>query len=256
MYFSRLIRALLVALSIVSVAQAIGIDHAPGAPAGAVVRRQQDSSDTSKDVPSPTPTTSDKSTTTSDDNTPTPTTTPPTDPTDNSPSPTPSNTATDETTTTTSKTDKTEETSSSKTQEKPITETHTTVITTTNSEGKPTSFTTESTVVRTPGLSSDDDSGKSQSMSPETRNIVIGCVVGVGGAIVLGGLGFVAWRIWGRKKATEESDAFGAYEPMDKSDAGRSSPSGGVVGGPQRNPFQQTLETYHAPTQVNASSNF
>jgi hypothetical protein len=80
-------------------------------------------------------------------------------------------------------------------------------------------------------------------------------VVGVGGAIVLGALAFVAWRIWGRKKPADENDGLmnynTGYAPMDKSEAASSAGPA-----PARNPFQSTLETYHAPTQVNASSNF
>jgi hypothetical protein len=97
-------------------------------------------------------------------------------------------------------------------------------------------------------------------MSPSTRNTIIGVVVGVGGAFILGALGIVGWRIWGRKKQAEEQDNLmdsynGRYSSMgmDKSDVGASVPSNNTIG---RNPFQQTLETYHAPTQVNPSANF
>jgi hypothetical protein len=92
-------------------------------------------------------------------------------------------------------------------------------------------------------------------MTETTRNTVIGVVVGVGGAIILGGLAFVAWRMWGRKKAQEETDdglmsyGGGAYHAPEKSDAGTSTTT-------SRTPFQTTLENYHAPTHVNASSNF
>lgn len=78
-------------------------------------------------------------------------------------------------------------------------------------------------------------------------------MVGVGGAIVLGALGFVAWRIWGKKKQAEENDGLMEYnnqygnEP--KAEVGSAQGTG-------RTPFQSTLESYHAPNQVNASSNF
>lgn len=94
-------------------------------------------------------------------------------------------------------------------------------------------------------------SGAQTGMTPQTRNTVIGVVVGVGGAIILGGLGFVAWRIWGRKKAVEESDDLMDYP----STAGGEKPdTGNSMNG--RTPFQSTLESYHAPTQVNTASNF
>lgn len=86
-------------------------------------------------------------------------------------------------------------------------------------------------------------------MSTQTRNTVIGVVVGVGGAIVLCGLAFVAWRIWGRKKIPDENDNLMDYgSTAEKPDTGNSM-SG-------RTPFQSTLESYHAPTQVNTASNF
>ena len=83
-------------------------------------------------------------------------------------------------------------------------------------------------------------------MSPQTRNVVIGVVVGVGGAIILGGLGFVAWRIWGRKK-TVESDNL-----MDYPSGTAEKPDTGNSVGPS--PFQSTLESYHVP--VNQARNF
>jgi hypothetical protein len=101
-------------------------------------------------------------------------------------------------------------------------------------------------------------------MSAKTRNTVIGVVVGIGGAIVVGALGLVAWRIWGRKKHQEEADGLmdfnennsrpssnGPYHSVEKTEYGSVGSSG-----PQRSPFQSTLDTYHQPTPVNASSNF
>ncbi len=90
-------------------------------------------------------------------------------------------------------------------------------------------------------------------MSTKTRNTVIGVVVGVGGAIILGALGLVAWRVWGRKKQNDEADGLMDYNmnlaQQEKPEHGGSPP-------PQRTPFQSTLENYHQPTHVNASSNF
>jgi hypothetical protein len=95
-------------------------------------------------------------------------------------------------------------------------------------------------------------------MSIKTRNTVIGVVVGVGGAIVLGALGLVAWRIWGRKKHNEENDGLMDYD-MSTTGGVEKSERASSAGGPhnnQRTPFQSTLENYHQPGQVNASSNF
>lgn len=91
-------------------------------------------------------------------------------------------------------------------------------------------------------------------MSSQTRNTVIGVVVGVGGAIVLGALGFVAWRIWGKKKQAEENDGLMEYNNQYGNEA--KVEVGSAQGSTGRTPFQSTLESYHAPSQVNASSNF
>jgi hypothetical protein len=88
-------------------------------------------------------------------------------------------------------------------------------------------------------------------MSSKTRNTVIGVVVGVAGAIILGGLFFVAWRIWGKKKNEDESDGLMGFRT---GSAGQEK-TGSVSG--SGNPFQSTLDQYHAPNKnVNASSNF
>lgn len=93
-------------------------------------------------------------------------------------------------------------------------------------------------------------------MSAKTRNTVIGVVVGVGGAIVLGALAVVAFRIWGRKKQAEESDGLMDYNASSGVEKSEPRTSGGGSGS-QRNPFQSTLENYHQPTgPVNASANF
>ncbi|KAK2059208.1 hypothetical protein LY76DRAFT_31893 [Colletotrichum caudatum] len=143
--------------------------------------------------------------------------------------------------------------SKSSTSMRPVTTTILTVITTTNSAGQQTAFTTESVVTSTPSLNDANSGGSDSGMSTQTRNTVIGVVVGVGGAIVLGALGFVAFRIWGKKKHAEENDGLMEYnnqygnEP--KTEVGSAQGAG-------RTPFQSTLESYHAPNQVNASSNF
>lgn len=72
---------------------------------------------------------------------------------------------------------------------------------------------------------------------------------------MLGALALVAWRIWGRKKDTEEHDVLMDYD-MSTPGAVEKSERGSSVGGTQRTPFQSTLENYHQPSQVNASSNF
>ncbi|KAK3951940.1 hypothetical protein QBC32DRAFT_152745 [Pseudoneurospora amorphoporcata] len=139
----------------------------------------------------------------------------------------------------------------SSTSVKPIIKTITQVITTTNEQGVATTMTSEALTTSTPppGFASEKNSDKSGGgMSTQTRNIVIGVVVGVGGAIVLAGLGIVAWRIWGRKRQSDEADNL-----MEYNDAGKPEVGGSMAG---RTPFQSTLESYHAPTHVNQASNF
>lgn len=129
--------------------------------------------------------------------------------------------------------------------------TSTQIITTTREDGSPVTLTSETVATQTPGLADGNNGGQQESgMSPQTRNTVIGVVVGVGGAIILGGLALVAWRIWGRKKHQDENDGL-----MDYGSAIESKPeTGGSL--TSRTPFQSTLESYHAPTNVNTAANF
>ncbi|KFY23271.1 hypothetical protein V493_05958 [Pseudogymnoascus sp. VKM F-4281 (FW-2241)] len=94
----------------------------------------------------------------------------------------------------------------------------------------------------------DNTPEKSSSMDTKTRNTVIGVVVGVGGAIFLALVFLVFWKFWGRRRAarTQDDDALMMTSPGEKPDTASTA-----------NPFQSTLESYHAPQRpVNASSNF
>lgn len=194
---------------------------------------------------------------------PTPTPTPSSDPPSTTPTKTPNTSSEDkETPSTTPTTDDSKPT----TESKPPTKT-TKDVTTTPAVSVITRVSTVSGSVFTQVSSSTDtnaaakatneasltgDGQKSSGgMSPKTKNTVIGVVVGVGGAIILAGLGVVAWRIWGRKKKGDESDDLMSYRG--------SSATGEKPGtaGAAANPFQSTLENYHNPARnVNASSNF
>jgi len=136
-----------------------------------------------------------------------------------------------------------------KTSEEVKTITH--LSTLTYGDGSKSTVTSESLTTQTPGLAGGSNGGSGGSgMTPQTRNTVIGVVVGIGGAIILIGLGFVAWRIWGRKRNQDEQDGLMDYtSPND----GKSEVGGSMSG---RTPFQSTLESYHAPTQVNQAANF
>lgn len=90
-------------------------------------------------------------------------------------------------------------------------------------------------------------------MSTKTKNTIIGVVVGIGGALLLGALAIVAWRIWGRDKPQEENDGLVGTQ----FGSARHEKIEGAPGSASANPFQSTLENYHNPAkQVNASSNF
>lgn len=147
------------------------------------------------------------------------------------------------------------ESTSATTTADPITST--TVVVVTATDGSVSSSTSVSVSTPTPGLNEANNSNGSSGMSDSTRKTIIGVVVGVGGAIVLAVAGLFAWRIWGRKKANEENDGLMSYNngAEGKSEVGGLN-AGSTVTGSARSPFQSTLESYHAPSNVNASSNF
>ncbi|KAH6694249.1 hypothetical protein BKA61DRAFT_624414 [Leptodontidium sp. MPI-SDFR-AT-0119] len=216
-------------------------------------------------TPTATPTTSSSSTSVSVPPTTTPTSSPSVTPT-TSASATPSASSSSTPSSTTSSA---EETSSSSEKES-------TTKTTAKVTPTPTTFVVVNTVVRTESgstfsslasstvtstlptgtaaLNSDGGSGSS-GMSSKTRNTIIGVVVGIGGAILLAGLGVVAFRIWGRRKNSDESDGL-----MSFGNTGHEKPgSASATGTTGTSPFQSTLENYHNPARngnVNASSNF
>ncbi|KAL1892887.1 hypothetical protein Sste5346_006780 [Sporothrix stenoceras] len=244
-------------------------DAASSSPPSAQASSTPDKTST---TPTPTPTpseTSPTSTPSPTDNTSTPPTTSstPTTSKDSKPTTSSNNTPTDKTTTT-SPTDKTTTTSpTDKTTTKttqPIS-TSTFVTTYTESDGSTTAVTTKTTVTPTGSLSSSEGGSKTSGMSTSTRNIIIGVVVGVGGAIILVVIGLVALRIHKRKQAARDGgNGFNDYDPnygnapvgaLEKTEGGNN--TGAVAAGvPGRSPFQSTLESYHTPTQVNTASNF
>ena len=46
----------------------------------------------------------------------------------------------------------------------------------------------------------------SSGLSPKTKSVVGGVVGGVGGAILLGGLAIVFWRVWGKSRRSRNAD--------------------------------------------------
>ncbi|PFH58604.1 hypothetical protein XA68_13464 [Ophiocordyceps unilateralis] len=128
------------------------------------------------------------------------------------------------------------------------------IVTITNSDGSKVEQTSTARITTTPGLNAGTATPEKSSMSTKTRNTIIGVVVGIGGAIALGALFLLGRRMWWGKKKSEESDGLMDYDMAvtggEKPDRGSAAARG------PRSPFQSTLENYHQPTQVNASSNF
>lgn len=111
--------------------------------------------------------------------------------------------------------------------------------------------TSSTTSTSAPTLDGSNGSSGSSGLQPSQRRIIIGVVVGIGGAILLGGLAVVAWRIWGRRRhnADEDNDLMDSH-PGSSGLEKRSSVSG-------TSPFRSNLEQYHNPAgPVNTASNF
>ncbi|KAL8766585.1 MAG: hypothetical protein Q9209_006650 [Squamulea sp. 1 TL-2023] len=100
-------------------------------------------------------------------------------------------------------------------------------------------------------LDANDSSSNKSGLDPAQKRIVIGVVVGIGGAILLGGIAIVAWRIWGHKgRATDDDNDLMDSHPGSSGREKQSSISG-------HSPFRSTLDQYHnQPGPVNTASNF
>jgi hypothetical protein len=73
-----------------------------------------------------------------------------------------------------------------------------------------------------PALQSNGDGSGNGSLSPSSQRVIGGVVGGIGGAILLGGLAIVAWRLWGKKKQQQrESVAQDDYLNQGRSDYSR-----------------------------------
>ncbi|KAF2742397.1 hypothetical protein M011DRAFT_412659 [Sporormia fimetaria CBS 119925] len=96
----------------------------------------------------------------------------------------------------------------------------------------------------------DGDSG-SGGLSDSNKKIIGGVVGGVGGAILLGGIAIVLWRVYGRKnRVSEDDDDIMANTGAALGDKPTSSGTG-------QSPFQSHLEQYHNPGgRPNAAANF
>lgn len=108
----------------------------------------------------------------------------------------------------------------------------------------------------TPSLSTSSKDNNNSGLSSHNKQVIIGVVVGVGGALIIGALGVVIWRIRARKGG--RSDADEATDLMSGTAVGtgnrEKAPSPGANN--SGTPFRSTLDQYHNPGPVNAASNF
>ncbi|KAJ5835009.1 Mid2-like cell wall stress sensor [Penicillium robsamsonii] len=111
-------------------------------------------------------------------------------------------------------------------------------------------MTTTSTPASEPSLNGDKGSGSS-GVSSSDKKIIIGVVVGVGGAILIGAVGLVFWRI--HKKRSEQ---YGDEDDLMGGTAVGSGPREKAPSPAGNTPFKNTLDQYHNPGPVNAASNF
>jgi hypothetical protein len=106
-------------------------------------------------------------------------------------------------------------------------------------------------VVTTDPPETQNSSGNSGGgLSKSNQNIIGGVVGGVGGALLLGGIALVCWRIWGRKKRVSADDDdlnFNTGSALGDKPAPNAA----------NTPFQSNLEQYHNPGgRPNAAANF
>ncbi|KAL8930276.1 MAG: hypothetical protein Q9208_000893 [Pyrenodesmia sp. 3 TL-2023] len=111
--------------------------------------------------------------------------------------------------------------------------------------------TSSATSTRIPSVNPDNSDSNKSGLDSSQKRIVIGVVVGIGGAILLGGIAVVAWRIWGRKgRVNEDDNDLMDSHPGSSGREKRSSISG-------HSPFRSTLDQYHNHGgPVNTASNF
>ncbi|KAL8938844.1 MAG: hypothetical protein Q9211_003010 [Gyalolechia sp. 1 TL-2023] len=111
--------------------------------------------------------------------------------------------------------------------------------------------TSSATSTSSPSLDTGENGSTKSGLDSSQKRIIIGVVVGIGGAILLGGLAVVAWRIWGRngRSNDDDNDLMGSH-PGSSGHEKRSSISG-------QSPFRSTLDQYHNHGgPPNTASNF
>ena len=106
-------------------------------------------------------------------------------------------------------------------------------------------------VVKGTQLNEDGSPVGSSGVTDDQRRIIIGVVVGLGGAIILGGLAVAAYRVWGRKRgyAEEEDDNLMKKKPSVWEKVGLIRSTG--------RPHQRTPTLHRSPSApITQASNF
>ena len=89
--------------------------------------------------------------------------------------------------------------------------------------------------------------GISSGLSDGSKKIIGGVVGGVGGAILLGGIALVCWRIWGRKRTTGDDDDYGSAGSLNREKE---------LSGQLTADTEDPLRRYQTPGRPNAAANF
>ncbi|KAF1814676.1 hypothetical protein P152DRAFT_448002 [Eremomyces bilateralis CBS 781.70] len=94
------------------------------------------------------------------------------------------------------------------------------------------------TVTGAPAVNSGDGAEPSSGLSSDKKKIIGGVVGGVGGAILLGGIAIVAWRLWGKKKQRWDEDEVWTTGRAEGDESRKPESSGATVtsGGVKSNP--------------------
>ena len=107
-----------------------------------------------------------------------------------------------------------------------------------------------------PSLSTSSKDSSDSGLSSQDKKVIIGVVVGVGGALIIGVLGVVIWRVRSKKGGRNDPDE--AADLMSGTAVGTGNGEKAPSPGAPNNgtPFRSTLDQYHNPGNVNAASNF
>ena len=96
------------------------------------------------------------------------------------------------------------------------------------------------------GLNSSNNTGGNSGLSSAQTKIIGGVVGGIGGAALVGGIAYVLWRLYGRKKSDDDEDDL--YDPNGES-INKDKPS-------TEDPWKSNLEQHHNPGPTNTGTNF